>query len=697
MAKKTARDDELSKKEKIREKFVKICQDVEKGIQDQQGRSDSNQDHWDAYDCILGTKQFYNGNSNVFISLIADAVDARQTRFTNQLFPQSQRYVEVTTEDADIPHATMALLEHYVRRTKLRTEIVPPLFVCGDIEGQYTVYVDWKSTERHIVHKVKKPVVVDGIEHPDMDPVDDIEEETITEGCPDVEVILDTDLVVLPAVATSLEDAIDQGGTVTIIRRWRKAKMKQMVKDGHLVKDIAEDLMEAMDVQAKAMVADASSSMAGSAGIKSKGDYSLIYEIWFKMEVDGDMRLCRGYSGGKDRILSVKLCPYWCDKVPVISVPVNKKAKVTKGIAPIKKVLDLQYLANDYLNEGADTGHFSAMPIIFTDPEKNPRVSSMVLGLGAIWETSPRDTEFAKFPEMWKDALERVGALKDQIFQSLGVNPSMIPNSSGKPGAKRNQAEIAMEQQVDILTTADAVTRIEEGILTPLLQRFAEYDHQFRDEPLMIRMFGEMGQKAIMQDVEPIAMNRRLEFRWYGVEAARNAAQLQQQMGLLNILKEIPPQMYQGYRIDMGPMIAQAVENQFGPRLAPLTFISMKDDLGVDPQLENEMMEFGHDVPIHPGDNDAQHLQVHQQAMMAGDPHGVVRVHMQKHMMQMQAKTAMQQMQQMQQPGGPPQQGGGGPQPGASPGQPHAVKGPPGQIHKDQMAGAGAVTMPRKT
>ena len=75
----------------------------------------------------------------------------------------------------------------------------------------------------------------------------------------------------------------------------------------------------------------------------------------------------------------------------------------------------------------------------------------------------------------------------------------MMPNSSGRPGAKRNQAEIAQEQQVDILTTADAVTTLEEGILTPLMQRFAQYDHQFRDAPMTIRMFGEMGERAVMQ------------------------------------------------------------------------------------------------------------------------------------------------------------------------------------------------------
>jgi hypothetical protein len=353
--------------------------------------------------------------------------------------------------------------------------------------------------------------------------------------------------------------------------------------------------------------------------------------------------------------------------------------------------MDMQIFANDTINEGADTAHFSAMPIVMTDPEKNPRVGSMVLGLAAVWETSPKDTQFAQFPELWRSALERASAIEQRVQQSLGVNPSMVPQSTGKPGTKRNQAEIAMEQQVDVLTTSDVVTNIEGGILTPLVQRLVEYDHQFRDSPITIRMFGEMGRRAIMQDVEPIQMNHRFEFRWFGVEAARSAAQVQQQIGLLNILKAIPPMP--GYRVDMAPAIVRICENVLGPIVGPLTIVSTKDNLTVDPEIENQMLESGFDLNVHPGDNDQQHMQAHMQVLALGDPHGTIRAHLQKHQMQMQLKAQVAaQQQQGRQPGG-----GGGPQPGASPGQPHAAKQPPGAIHKDAMTAAGGVVqMPRK-
>jgi hypothetical protein len=697
MAKKTKRSEELSTRAVISKRFLEVMQDVEKGVADQRSRVDDTMDHWDAYNCVLGAKQFYNGNSQIFLPIIADAVNARVTRFTNQIFPQSQRNVEVTTENEDLPTAKVALIEHHVRRAKLRTQLVPPLIKNGDVEGQYSIYVGWKTTKRFIVQRKPQPLEVDGMEQPDLGEVEDVVEEEVEEGAPDIEIIADADLVVLPATSDSIDDAIADGGSVTVIRRWTKAKIRKLIKDGEILKVEGEALLTAMKKVADGgQLKDTGKKLADNAGIKRGGGFTLVYETWTTLKVDGDYRLCRGYYGGEQQILGIKLCPYWCDRVPVISGPVEKQAGVFKGKAPVTRVLDIQIFANDTINEGADTAHFSAMPIIMTDPEKNPNIGSMVLGLASVWATSPKDTQFAQFPELWKSAFERVAECKSQIFQSLGVNPSMIPQSTGGRG-KRNQAEMAIEAQVDILTTADAVTGIEETILTPLIERILEYDHQFRDAALTVRMFGEMGRRATMQDVEPIQMDRRHEFRWYGVEAARNAAQVQQQIGMANVLKEVPPNLYQGYRLDLAPLMVQLAENTFGPRLAPLILVSMKDDMGVPPEQENEMLEHGFELQPHPGDNDPQHMQVHMMAMQgpAGDAHGTIRAHLMAHQKQMQMKAQAQMLAQ-QGGGGPQPPGGGGPKPGAAPAKPHAAKAPAGAIHADRMASAGAVGMPRK-
>ena len=694
---KTTRETELSQRSAIRKKLLSLYSDIEKGYRDQRERADQSLDHWDAFNLKLGDKQFYNGNSKIYLPFMRDAIDARKTRFVNQMFPQSQRFVEVVTQNGELPHATMSLLEHYVRWNHLRMRVVRPLMVNGDIEGQYSIYVGWRTVDRYVGSKVQKPVSVDGLDYPELGDTPDFEEEKISEAGPWAEVISDADLLVLPVVADTLDDALEQGGSVTVMRRWSKAALKKMLDDKDIVGDEGDALIAEMGKvdSAGPDKPNIEKRIAEAAGIKSRGKFVLGYETWTKLKIDDKMRLCRIYYGGENSILGCKLCPYWCDKVPVISGAVEKVTGVFKGRAPAADVLDLQILANDTINEGADTAHFSAMPIIMTDPEKNPRINNMVLGLAAVWETSPNDTKFAQFPELWRSAFERASELKQQMFQTLGVNPSMIPNSKGKQ--KSNQAEIANEQQVDLLTTADSVTVIEEQILSPMLQRFADYDHQFRDEDIMIRTFGPLGHDSAMQDVPPEQSGRRYSFRWYGVEAARNAAQMQQQIAGINVMKGIPPQLYPGFKLNLAPMLVQMAENLFGPRLAPKIFAPLSEP-SVDPMTENDMLVHGFEVQTHPGDDDPAHMQAHMMAMQQGDAHGTIRKHLGMHQAQMMGKAEAQQAQMKGAPsgGGQGSQGGQPPSSGAQPGQASNMRQPPGAIHPDVMARMGGIQAPRK-
>lgn len=697
------RDEELSTKPGFKKKLLDIFKDVDQGFTDQNTRADDILDYWDVYNCQLGERQFYNGNSQIFVPIVTNAIEARKTRFVNQMFPQSGRYVEVTSTDESMPYATMALAEHYVRQTKLRTEVMPALMVNGDVEGQYTLYVGWEERTRHVVSRETRGIEVGGLEHRALGEVEDIKTEEVSAAGPYVEVISDCDFIVLPVTAKSIPAALEAGGSVTVIRRWTKAKVRRMMDDGDIDEAAGETLLEGMSTKKNDPGRpDTGKENAAAAGIKTGAGskYAQVYETWTKLKVNGEMRLCRAYYGGSDQVLGCKLNPYWCDEAPILSCPVKKIAGVFKGLSQVSRVIDTQIDANDAANEWADTAHFSAMPIVMTDPEKNPNVGTMILGLAAIWKTSPKDTQFAQFPDMTQQAMARIGAATNLIFQTLGVNPAMIPQSTGGKN-KRNQAEIAAEQQVDLLTTADAVTTLEEGILTPLIQRFIAYDHQFRSDPVLVKQYGEMGMRAIMEEVPPQQYDHRYEYRWFGVEAARNAQQIQQQIAALNVLKGIPPQMYQGYRLNAVPVITQIVENAFGPRLAPLVFEDTKMQLSVQPETENMLLEQGFDAMVHPMDDDMAHIQSHMQAMQmtGGDPHGTFRAHIIRHQMQMQEKAQAEQKQLQGLPGSP---GGaapgvaGTPRPGAQPAMPRQLKGPEGGIPQDQMPRAGSVPMPRK-
>jgi hypothetical protein len=683
------RDEDLSRKVSIKRALIKLFNDVEEGFNNQNDRSNDQMDYWDIYNCQLGSHQFYDGTSQIFVPLVHNAINARVTRFINQMFPQAGRYVEVTTEDGTLPHALMSLAEHYVRKSKLRTEVMPAILRNGDVEGQYTLYVSWKERKRHVVRKVQKPAMSeDGIAIPGDEEIEDIVEGTIEEGYPEAEVIADADLCVLPATATSVEDAVDNGGSVTIIRRWSKNKIRKLMREGQINREAGAALIKAMNKKNESGPRyNKAKEAAWAAGIKSDGGkHAQIYETWTMLQVKGEQRLCKAFYGGEDNVLGCVVNPLWCDLVPILSVPIRKIAGSFKGLAPVKFCADMQYSANDAINMANDSTAYSLLPIVMTDPEKNPRVGTMVLAQAAIWETSPNDTKFAEFPKLWQDGLEVVSAATQQIATALSVNSAAITQQASRK--KLNQAEIAQEQAVDLLSTADAVTVIEEGLLTPFLRLAIEMDHQYRGEAITIRQYGEMGVRAAMQEIPPIQMDNRYVFRWFGVEAARNAQQIQQQISGVNILRGIPPNMYPGYQLDLVPVMTQLVENLFGPRLAPLVFKDMKSQLSMDPDFENSMLAEGFDLPVHPSDDDAKHLQAHMQAkMQTGDLSGSIRTHMLRHQMSMQMKTQQAMAQQQgAQPGAPKQAGvANAPRMGAQPRGPRNGQAPPGAIHPDQM------------
>lgn len=682
------RDEELSDREEIYEALIDLYKDIEKGFENQQDRANDIMDNWDIYNCKLSGNQYYSGNSKIFLPIVHDAVNARVTRFTNQIFPQVGRYVEVTTEDGTVPSAEMSLIEYYIRKAKLRTVVAPALVRNGDMEGQYNVYVSWQKRKRHVAWRTQKPIQLEGQAMPAevLPPEEDINEETIEDAAPHVEVLADSDVLILPPTAETIAEALAAGGSVTILRRYSKARIKQMVAEGLFTEDATHDLLEEMKTNTQ--LPNKPKQAVDAAGIKLEGGvkHALVYETWTELTIDDERRLCRAFLGGPTKVLGCKRNPNWSDKCPLFSVPVDKVQGSFKGIAKIAPTKETQYYANDVINEAADSSMYSMMPIVMTDPEKNPRVGSMVLSLAAVWETSPNDTQFAKFPDLWKSGFEIVASCKSQIMQTLSVSPAAI-TQSGTQKAKPSQADVAREQQVDILTTADAVTVIEDGILTPVVQFMIELDHQFREDRIMIRQFGEKGLRSKMEWIDPIQMDKKIAYRWFGVEQARNQMQIQQQVAGLNVIKSVPPDQYPGYKINLVPLITHLAENLFGPRLAPLIFQDIKSQLTLEPQLENQWLLQGVDMGVSPMDDDPQHLQVHQQALQMGDAQGHVREHMRRHMLQMQLKQQAQLMQSIQQMVGGGQPQGGGPKPGAQP-RGGRQQGPPGMMHRDQIGPA---------
>ncbi len=610
----------------------------------------------------------YVGDSKVYLPIVHDAIEARVTRYSNSIFPMTGRYSDVLSNDAKVPYETMAILDHYVEQTSLRDIVVPTLMRAGDISGQYSLYISWLNRNRYTIKKKQTPPI-EGINIGDA--IDDIDTETVNDSRPDVLVLDSRDLLVLPASV----DEIDDADIVCIALRKSKGAIQQMIDDGEIDEDAGEELLDNMANPDATKQPNPDKKALGGAGIQtdSKGNKTVvIYQIWTKLKIGGKRRRVMAYMNGQENILSCKRNPYWSDRVPVISQAASKVNGSFWGKSKVIGVETIAYAANDAWNMGQDSMKYSLMPVVCVDPEKFQRVSSIILEMGSIWLGDPSTMKIQQFPDVWPAAERVVEKCSSLIMQSLGTNPAMVPmlNSGKKP----SQAQISQEQQVSIETTSDVVTILETSILNKVLRWFYELDYQFRTKDVHVRRFGPVGIQAEMQAVPPIGVDTHLTIHWYGTEGNKSAQQIQQMISFLGTLKQIPPDQMAGRVVDAGPIIEQASNSIFGPRVAPRVLIDKSHENTVPPEVENTMLAEGFSVLTSPADNVNQHIMSHRQAaIISGDPTGSIRAHIHMHEMD-QAK-----IQQERQPQGGINRAGSQVQPPTGP------QAPAGAVHPDNM------------
>jgi len=672
--------------EKVKDQLSDVYSTVCSGFDDKTEQTETIERAWDIYNCEFNENQSYDGDSKIYLPIVHDAIEARVTRFSNNIFPQIGRYSDVLSADATVPYDIMALLDHYVEQTSLRDVVVPALMRSGDITGQYSLFLSWCKRERHAIKKVRTSVLsAEDMEISSPEDTADIEIETVDDSRPDVMVLDARDLLITPASV----DEIDDADVVAVRLRMSKGRVQEMIDNGEFEEEAGEALIEKMTAaEEEGKDSDPAKKNLNAAGVKADGKgnvTALIYLVFTKLKIGGKRRRCMAYLAGDDDILSCKRNPYWSDRIPVITQAALKVNGSVWGKSRVATVEKNQYAANDAINMGMDSIKYSLLPIVAIDPEKNPRSGTVVLTMGAIWQVDPNSMQVIEFPSQLAEAMSVVDLNRSQIMASLGTNPAMM--TMGLGGKKPTQAQISQEQQVALEGTADVVTILESSVLNKLLRWFYEMDYQFRSKAVTVRRFGPIGIQAEMQEIPPIGVDTHYTFKWYGTEGQKSAQQVQQMISLLNVMRELPPDQLNGRRIDAGPIIEQAANATFGPRVAPKVLIDQRHSLTINAAEEDLMMAEGFCVKVQPMDDDVEHLREHMAfAKESGDPTGEIRVHIQEHMQQMQAKQA----QMSQQQGG--QQAIAAPRPGSQVESPTGPQAPAGAIHEDQMQGV----MPRE-
>lgn len=672
-----------------------LYEKIQRCYNNKNDQNDKIEEYWNIHSAQPDDNAQYQGNSQCYIPAVRDAIQARVKRSLAQLFPANHKHIEAVGPTGDNPTSQLALLEHYVRKCKLKN-IVRADLIAGDVTGQWNLYVDWRKSVRTIHEITKRPPIKEnvalGVSLEDSTDEEEqlVDREIIVEG-PDIVPLATEDVAIYPPTVDNVEDSI-----ASCVRlRMSKQRVQQMIDEGVFVGVNAKELVDQMgSVDSKREKSDPAKKRTEDAGIKTQGTYKycLIYEVHTDLKLDGKRKEpAYVYYAGKDLIVGIIKNPRWSGKRPLLSVAIEEITGSFFGISKVEPVKYLQWNLNDFWNMGMDSAQYSLLPIVMTDPLKTPQYNTMVMGLAAIWLADPNSTKFQQFPPLWKDAAQLVQNIKTQIYESSDVNDAMMGKMP--PGRKNNQAVGNMQQEQQINIT-DHAKRYEEMILNPLIEMMFEDDQQFRTDELTVETMGEIGAKAMLKPIEPQQFGQTWFFRWTGTTYQNNMQRTQQMIAMMNVLRGIPPDQLNGRRLDLTPIIDFVVEQTCGPELGGRILIDERNLFTIPPEVENNMLHSGLATPINPGDNHVEHIKSHDEAArMSQDLDGSFRTHIamhQKALMEQAQKMQGQQQQRQGQPGAPgagPPGIAGTPRPGAQPGVPRP-QGPPGQIHADAMLGA---------
>src|ERR1700687_1788024 len=142
---------------------AKLYPKIQKCFENKQQQSDHVEEYWSIYNAKPDENAQYTGNSQCYLPAVRDAINARCKRTLATLFPANYKHVDAVAPASVTPFQTLALLEHYIRKTNLK-DIVRADLLSGDVTGQWLLYIDWMRTTRRVTELVKKPPILSDAE-----------------------------------------------------------------------------------------------------------------------------------------------------------------------------------------------------------------------------------------------------------------------------------------------------------------------------------------------------------------------------------------------------------------------------------------------------------------------------------------------------------------------------------------------------
>lgn len=370
-------------------------------------------------------------------------------------------------------------------------------------------------------------------------------------------------------------------------------------------------------------------------------------EVWvdFQLTERGGRVPCMAVIANDTTLIRLIRNPYWFQRHPYLAERyIKRPGNIFYGFSLADKLRSLNYQINDLTNHTMDSLSYSLNPIAAIDPALAGDVQSMKMMPGAKWLGSPEGIKFMSFPDVSGSGLRAMSEIRGQISQFSDSSPGIAPQLQGKvrSATQANIVQMAVSQRQQVAAKNEEV-----NVLIPMCQYTHSMLQQYMEEDWQIKVQGAEKGAWIVQNVKPSDLFGRVEFVWQGaISQEKSAVRSQQLMSFYQLALQVA-QMQPG-EIDLTVLFKRIAREAFEISDIDDIFKSLRDAKTVDAEVENIALKTVEEVPIHNGDNDDEHIKIHELLLgdkkLSDEAKLIVLNHNEKHVAQKKAKLAVIQM-----------------------------------------------------
>lgn len=590
-------DKNYASNDKIRARTKKLLECVNETRRNRVQKEAEWRDDYNLYSCKLDANQMYAGRASLFIPELRKQVDTTANRHTASSLPDTESWFHVLSNDpySPIKEENLPRIRAAVKRELVVTnnifDVVTRYNLQKVLYGTSPIKVHFKSKNQDIFYKDAKGRVK-------QDKVPLIHGVKL-----DVRDLLKW--YVFPEVASTMDE------------------VEVVFEDNLVLRREAEDLKRYYGLD-RVQSMNFYSMEQGysdlyrlqSMGIAKTDQYTqdriYLTEVWCDFDInEGEFIPCLITFANQQECVEIRRNPTWFQKPPYV---VGRYAKMpTKefyGRALPEVLRSLQYQINDIANQTMDSLTYTLNPIVVIDPALAGDVTSFKLEPGAKWIGSPAGIKFQSFQDVSSIGYQGMSEIRAIIGQVSENAPGLAPQLTGKVRTATHAG--AIEREVQSAMSVDSFND-EVDVFNPICKMIHILLQQHMEKEYVVRVNGPDIGQYMNQIIKPSDLVGDADFVWRGLsEEQASNIKSQQLLSAYNMAVQSAQYIQD---IDLKPLFQKVMKKAFGIEDLSDVFKSFADKKTVDAMVENIALREGQEVKINNGDDDDEHIQIHEELL----------------------------------------------------------------------------------